>query len=271
MASATPPQTLQNAQSSAPARILIPERSSGGRGTGGRRPHGARGDGGRNSGRGHYARGRGADGGNNGRDARVGEGGRGGGHVESGRSGRTNFSRPSNINPNDSSASILTLSGSPTHPASSVPFGYLPPFLPGASSLVEQLDQKMLVVLRDGRHLVGTLRTFDQFSNMVLEDTSERRILVVPREKNIEDGKKVETICYQADVELGLYVVRGDSVVLMGELYYDGEQDEVNDGKIRLVSLEELERLQEEERKRTEENGKVMNHIDWEFDLDLIA
>lgn len=33
---------------------------------------------------------------------------------------------------------------------------------------MEQLDKRLLVVLRDGRHLVGVMRSFDQFSNMVL-------------------------------------------------------------------------------------------------------
>mmetsp|Transcript_25508 Transcript_25508/g.57238 ORF Transcript_25508/g.57238 Transcript_25508/m.57238 type:complete len:88 (-) Transcript_25508:527-790(-) len=39
--------------------------------------------------------------------------------------------------------------------------------LPGAASLVEELDKRLLVVLRDGRNLVGVMRSFDQFSNMV--------------------------------------------------------------------------------------------------------
>ena len=34
-----------------------------------------------------------------------------------------------------------------------VPFGSVPGFLPGAASLVEQLDKRLLVVLRDSRHL----------------------------------------------------------------------------------------------------------------------
>ncbi len=33
-----------------------------------------------------------------------------------------------------------------------------PSFFPGAASLFEQLDKRLLMVLRDGRHLVGTLR-----------------------------------------------------------------------------------------------------------------
>lgn len=32
------------------------------------------------------------------------------------------------------------------------------PYLPGAISLLEQLDKKLLVVLRDGRTLIGYLR-----------------------------------------------------------------------------------------------------------------
>jgi hypothetical protein len=42
----------------------------------------------------------------------------------------------------------------------------LPPesYLPGAASLLDQLDKKILIVLVDGRHLVGILRSFDHFS-----------------------------------------------------------------------------------------------------------
>ena len=76
------------------------------------------------------------------------------------------------------------------------------PFLPGASSLIEQLDTRVLVILRDGRHILGTLRSLDQFSNLVLEDVCERHIA----------GDKY------ADIYLGLYIVRGDSLVLLGEV-----------------------------------------------------
>ena len=148
------------------------------------------------------------------------------------------------------------------------PFGCLPPFLPGSASLVEQLDQRLMVVLRDGRHLVGTLRSFDQFGNMVLEDTSERRILVVKS----KDNDKESTVCYQTDIQLGLYVLRGDVVVLMGEVDADEDQQEVsNDGKIRNVSFEEFEQLEEEDAKRREETGDAIEEIEWDFDMDLVA
>jgi hypothetical protein len=39
--------------------------------------------------------------------------------------------------------------------SSGVPFGHVPAYLPGSSSLVEELDKRVLIVLRDGKHLIG--------------------------------------------------------------------------------------------------------------------
>jgi hypothetical protein len=41
------------------------------------------------------------------------------------------------------------------HSSSGVPFGHVPSYLPGSSSLVEALDRRVLLVLRDGKHLIG--------------------------------------------------------------------------------------------------------------------
>lgn len=60
----------------------------------------------------------------------------------------------------------------------------------------------MLVMLRDGRKIIGLMRSFDQFANIVLEEAVERIIV----------GKRF------ADVPLGLYVIRGENVVLLGEM-----------------------------------------------------
>ena len=40
--------------------------------------------------------------------------------------------------------------------------------LSAVASLVEDIDKKILVVLRDNSNIVGTLRSFDQFANIVL-------------------------------------------------------------------------------------------------------
>ena len=62
--------------------------------------------------------------------------------------------------------------------------------------------ERILVVLRDGRKIIGIMRSFDQFANLVLEHALERVIV----------GKRF------ADVPLGLYVIRGENTVLLGQI-----------------------------------------------------
>jgi U6 snRNA-associated Sm-like protein LSm1 len=50
-------------------------------------------------------------------------------------------------------------------------------YLPGAASLIDQLDKKISIILRDGRNLVGLLRSFDQYMNLTIENTFERVIV----------------------------------------------------------------------------------------------
>jgi U6 snRNA-associated Sm-like protein LSm1 len=51
------------------------------------------------------------------------------------------------------------------------------PYFPGAASLIDQLDTIVSLMLRDSRNLIGKLRSFDQYLNLVLEDTVERIVL----------------------------------------------------------------------------------------------
>jgi len=67
----------------------------------------------------------------------------------------------------------------------------------------------MLVVLRDGRKLVGVLRSYDQFANLVLEDTIERTY----------HGSTY------AEERVGIFLIRGENVVLLGEIDLDQEDD----------------------------------------------
>mmetsp|Transcript_1411 Transcript_1411/g.1920 ORF Transcript_1411/g.1920 Transcript_1411/m.1920 type:complete len:121 (+) Transcript_1411:179-541(+) len=110
--------------------------------------------------------------------------------------------------------------------------------LPGIMGLLEQLDKRILVVLQDGRHLIGKLRCFDQYSNVVMEDTHERHV--------VED--------VYGDIPLGLYIVRGDNVVLMGEVDEDVESSE---NYLRKVSPEEILELEREKESTTKS--------DWDF------
>jgi U6 snRNA-associated Sm-like protein LSm1 len=111
-------------------------------------------------------------------------------------------------------------------------------YLPGAASMIEEVDKKVMIVLRDGRHLTGKLRSFDQFMNLILEDTYERVFLT---------GKF-------SDVPLGLYIVRGDTIVLMGEVDADPEVEAANMG-LEKVSPDEID-----------EEGLIDSKIAWDFE-----
>lgn len=78
-----------------------------------------------------------------------------------------------------------------------------------SGSLVDCVDRKMLVILRDGRKLHGVLRSYDQFANLVLEDTVER----------IYHGNAF------AEAWVGLFLIRGENVVLLGEIDLDREDE----------------------------------------------
>jgi len=103
-----------------------------------------------------------------------------------------------------------------------------PELLPGAASLLEQLDKRIMIILRDAKHLCGKLRSFDQFLNLVLEDTVERVLL-----KN-----------EYCDVPLGLYIVRGDQIVLLGEI---DDEKEANEMSLAKIEPEELSAKLEEQ------------------------
>lgn len=64
--------------------------------------------------------------------------------------------------------------------------------------------EKVLVITVDGRTLVGTLISCDQVTNLVLQGTVERYIRAA-------DDSEPST-----EAEHGLYMIRGDNVVLCG-------------------------------------------------------
>jgi len=78
-----------------------------------------------------------------------------------------------------------------------------------AGSLVDYLDKKILVLLRDGRKLLGVLRSYDNFANLVLESTIERVI----HENSY------------SDIPRGIFIIRGENVVLLGEIDLDAEDN----------------------------------------------
>lgn len=117
-------------------------------------------------------------------------------------------------------------------------------YLPGTASLIEEIDKKLLVVLRDGRTLIGILRSIDQFANLVLHRTIER----------IHVGKKY------GDIPRGIFIVRGENVVLLGEV--DLESDNMK--SLEEVPIDEILEMQRDEQiqKQAEEERKKRTLIE---------
>lgn len=67
------------------------------------------------------------------------------------------------------------------------------------------VSEKLMVLLRDGRTLIGYLRSVDQFANLVLHKTIER----------IHVGTEY------GDIPRGIFIIRGENVVLLGEIVRD--------------------------------------------------
>nr|XP_027067321.1 LOW QUALITY PROTEIN: sm-like protein LSM1B [Coffea arabica] len=107
---------------------------------------------------------------------------------------------------------------------------------------------KVVVLLRDGRKLLGTLRSFDQFANVVLEGACER---VIVRH-------------LYSDIPMGLDVIRGENVVLTGELGV--EEDELL-RQMTGVSAAEIQRAQRAERNASDLTGFVRKRMEF-LDLD---
>ena len=87
------------------------------------------------------------------------------------------------------------------------------------------------------------MRSFDQFTNFALEDAVERRFYT--------DVSTNTT--YYSDVSLGgVFLVRGDSVVVLGEITSDGIAGE----NLKQVSLDDLEEIIEKQKSGNENISK---------------
>ncbi|XP_011707892.1 PREDICTED: U6 snRNA-associated Sm-like protein LSm1 [Wasmannia auropunctata] len=110
---------------------------------------------------------------------------------------------------------------------------------PGTASLLEELEKKLMVLLRDGRTLIGYLKSVDQFANIVLQSTIER----------IHVGQEY------GDIPRGIFIVRGENVVLLGEI--DIEKEKVL--PLKKVTVDEILDAQRREQESKQEQKKRIN------------
>jgi U6 snRNA-associated Sm-like protein LSm1 len=109
-------------------------------------------------------------------------------------------------------------------------------YMPGTASLIKDVDKQLMVILRDGKMLIGYLRSIDQFANLLLSNTIER-------------------VCVEnkyGDIPKGVYLVRGENVVLIGEVdnTIPHKHDTIK------VSVEEILELQKNEQKKQQDLEK---------------
>jgi U6 snRNA-associated Sm-like protein LSm1 len=133
--------------------------------------------------------------------------------------------------------------------------------------LTSSFSEKLLLVLRDGRKLHGVLRSWDQFANLVLTETRERYFCTVPAAPSaaapsLSAGTSLSTDAPPAperklycDVPRGTYLVRGENVLLIGEVDLDRD-DEAPEG-FEEGDVEEVFRLQKEVEKERKRGDKV--------------
>lgn len=108
-----------------------------------------------------------------------------------------------------------------------------------------------MVLLRDGRTLIGYLRSVDQFANLVLHRTIER----------IHVGREY------GDIPRGVFIVRGENVVLLGEIDIEKE-DHL---PLTRVSVDDILDAQRREQESKQDQHKLIQKALKERGLNLMA
>ncbi|OJD36032.1 small nuclear ribonucleoprotein [Diplodia corticola] len=108
-----------------------------------------------------------------------------------------------------------------------------------AAQLLDLTDKKLMVALRDGRKLIGVLRSWDQFANLVLQDTIERIFC-----QNL-----------YADINRGVFLVRGENVLLLGEI--DLDKDDYIPEPFEQAPMERVYALQKQETEERKKKDKL--------------
>ncbi|XP_077295180.1 U6 snRNA-associated Sm-like protein LSm1 [Arctopsyche grandis] len=123
--------------------------------------------------------------------------------------------------------------------------------LDGTAELLSELDKKLMVLLRDGRTLIGYLRSVDQFANLVLHKSIER----------IHVGKEY------GDIPRGIFIIRGENVVLLGEI--DKEKEE--NLPLTEVSVDEILDAQRREQQSKTDRHKMLSKALKERGLNMLS
>ena len=103
-------------------------------------------------------------------------------------------------------------------------------------------------------------------------------VLDVASERRFHSSEKTDepTVTYYTDVPLGMYIVRGDSIVLLGQVGSEDEEEAQVAG-VSIVTMKKLENDAFEELVAAEEgqeetgDDEASKSLEWDFDKDLLA
>ncbi|KEF57460.1 uncharacterized protein A1O9_05377 [Exophiala aquamarina CBS 119918] len=168
-------------------------------------------------------------------------------------------SSPKRLGQGQQSGQNAVFPGAPPQGAPQLP----PQMFTTAAQLLDLTDKKLLLVLRDGRKIFGVLRSWDQFANLVLTDTRERYFVSVPSSSSEPSSLETTTRNLYCDIPRGTYLVRGENVLLLGEVDLDRD-DEPPPGYVE-GDVEEVFRIQkqlETQRKKSDKiKGKKLTQL----------
>jgi hypothetical protein len=90
--------------------------------------------------------------------------------------------------------------------------------------------------------------------------------------------------CFYHDIPLGVFIVRGDSVVLMGQVGDDDDDDMMTGGAPYMMMMMgggggyshhggkmHMKRVDFEELEQLQKRGDLQKPLEWDFDADLVA
>ncbi|EAA00900.3 U6 snRNA-associated Sm-like protein LSm1 [Anopheles arabiensis] len=108
----------------------------------------------------------------------------------------------------------------------------------GTAHMLYEVDKKLMVLLHDGRTLIGYLRSVDQFANLVLHRTIER----------IHVGNEY------GDIQRGVVIIRGENVVLLGEI----DREKESTLPLREISVDDILDAQRREQEARQEKHRLV-------------
>ncbi|RHZ79053.1 hypothetical protein Glove_152g43 [Diversispora epigaea] len=94
------------------------------------------------------------------------------------------------------------------------------------AELQKYVDLTVEIITSDGRVIVGLLKGFDQTINVILSNCHER---IYSETEGVER------------MNLGLYIIRGDNIVLIGELD-QARDDSIDLSEIRAAPINDISR-----------------------------